>query len=492
MAEQTLPEDSPQAPSGSIQAGETSVGRSRLRSITVWLCMPIALTIALIGYLWWSTDDPAPEVPSVALEQVDSEVREVVSVARDKVLAEPKSALSWGRLGVVLMANGYPAEAGRCFERAANLDANDARWPYYHGLSALSTDPARALKLLRLAAKLNFDSESTRTAVNIRLSEALLERQELDEAESILEHELQISPANSHAQYDQGLLALARGQLIAGKTLFLKLVDSPFVRRKVASNLAVIERRLGNDDSADRYEKNLRDLPDDMDWMDNPFDSYRDALVVGLRSSDRAAVRLRINGKYDEAIRITVQNAQAHPRLDTFVSASITLAEAGNYDAALYYLRKTLEIDANYAEGHYLIGSIKFFLAEKQSKTDPLNEMARGNYREAIDHARRAVSIKPDYGIAYYYLGRALCSIGEKQEAVVQLRMAVKCRPELATTHLFLAEALWETGKKDEAVNCACVARDLFDRNDSRFRSDYDRISRYMNDNRLKPLDGAK
>ena len=92
---------------------------------------------------------------------------------------------------MILLAHRYDREADRCFAEACRLNPTQARWPYARGLIALKRDPDHALPFLRQAIACNANSDE-HTAMQLQLAEALLARQELDEAERLFREEWQL------------------------------------------------------------------------------------------------------------------------------------------------------------------------------------------------------------------------------------------------------------------------------------------------------------
>lgn len=76
----------------------------------------------------------------------------------------------------------------------------------------------------------------------------------------------------------------------------------------------------------------------------------------------------------------------------------------------------------------------------------------RGQFDEAIGYFRRAVEIDPKYDEARSNLGNALNAQGKTAEAMAQYREALRSNPNSLVAHHYLAIALAREGKIDEAV----------------------------------------
>jgi tetratricopeptide (TPR) repeat protein len=94
-------------------------------------------------------------------------------------LAHPGSAHAWGIFGMTLDAHGFPEPAVVCYRRAAELDPDDLRWPYYRALAltaagspgvldafeqALALTPGYGPLLVRFADALAAAGETDRAA----------------------------------------------------------------------------------------------------------------------------------------------------------------------------------------------------------------------------------------------------------------------------------------------------------------------------------------
>src|SRR5262249_11431352 len=117
-------------PTSDSAARPKASGRFRITSgrFVILVIALIALGLA-VRWAWLREKDPKP--PTVALAGLDPEVGQAIDKARAKVEQSPRSAAAWGRLGMVLHAQGCPAEAGDCYRQAERLDSSEPRWPYY-------------------------------------------------------------------------------------------------------------------------------------------------------------------------------------------------------------------------------------------------------------------------------------------------------------------------------------------------------------------------
>ena len=96
-----------------------------------WLLGAILLLVlAGVAFYFYRNRPVAPVPPGEDLAGLEPAVREAVEMARRGVLAEPRSADAWGKLGETLLANELDTLSGACFAEAERLDPEEGRWPY--------------------------------------------------------------------------------------------------------------------------------------------------------------------------------------------------------------------------------------------------------------------------------------------------------------------------------------------------------------------------
>src|ERR1700722_9304538 len=143
-----------------------------------------SILVTLIGLGGWCTwrwyTTPMP--PVVPLEGTQLEMVELIEQAREMVRREPRSGETWGRLAMILSANGFISQASDCFLCAERFDHENPRWPYLHGSLLLEERPHMGIPLLRRSLQLA-QAEEERATILFRLAAALVENGQLDEAE---------------------------------------------------------------------------------------------------------------------------------------------------------------------------------------------------------------------------------------------------------------------------------------------------------------------
>jgi tetratricopeptide (TPR) repeat protein len=438
-------------------SSSSAAARPRRR---LWLGLGAALLLAGAGAAWWFGFRAAPLAPPLPGNVEDPEVRQAIERARQGVVQQPTSAAAWGHLGMTLMAVQCEADADRCFEEAARLDPGDPRWPYYRGLNALDGDLDRGVLYLRQAEQAARKSAGSRPLVCLRLAEALLQREELDEAEKLFLDHLAGAPGDPRASFGLGLIALKRERDAAAADYLAAARFSPSARRRATAQLAYLARSRGDEAAAAAHEKALAGLPDDAPWPD-PLLAQVYALEVGQRLRWRHLSQLEQQGNFAAAANASLEELKRQPTTDAHIHAGVNLGRLGDYDRALPLLREAVRTDPDNGKAHYALAMTLFTRAEKEWQKEPGSSRAAESYRDAIPAARRATELTPGYAQAYFIWGMSLRRLGRPAEALAPLRTGVAGRPEDFPLQLALGEALLEAGRDAEAATHLENARQL-------------------------------
>jgi tetratricopeptide (TPR) repeat protein len=425
-----------------------------------------AVTVLAAGGAWWwshrTTATPPPPLPG---EISEDEVRQAVEEARRQVLADPNSAAAWGRLGMVFLANSIEGESDQCFAEAARLDPTDPRWPYARGRIAIKRDADHALPYLRQAAAAAAAGpwSKYRAAIRLQLAEALLERNEVDEAAGLFQAELNNPEYRLRAANGLGLVALARGDDRAAAEYLAVARASPVVRRQATAQLAALARGRGDQAAAAAYEAEATAIPTGSvppTWPD-PFIGEVADLRVGRLGRKQLAKELEEQGRYAELAELFLRQTRDDPTPEAYAHAGLNFARMEDFDRAIPLLREAVRLGPDSALAQYHLALALFSRAEKENARSPGSAQAREGFGEAADHARRAAELKPGHGLAYLFWGLALKQLGRPGEAVDPLRKGVAARPEEFELQLALGEVLAATGRGAEAKTYLENARRL-------------------------------
>jgi tetratricopeptide (TPR) repeat protein len=396
------------------------------------LLIVLLLTGGSVG-AFFALRAPTPTVPVIAIDSLDSEVAAAIAAARADVAAQPRSASTWGKLGMVLFAQDMYQECAGVFAEAERLAPEDARWPYLRGLALLLTQPEAAAVLLERAAALPPHSD----AMRLRLAETWLRLDRLDEADLLLQELLQINPQNPRVLLGRGQVLARRGQWHQALAPLRAAAVHPTAQRAAHVALAEVYTRLGNPGAAGGCTRRAAEMDTDVSWLDPLIEEVR-ALRTGLQPRIDRALFLSNAGQIDEALELIQQVLHDHPSSD---EAHLTLAKvlirANQHDKAQTALRQAIQLNPRLADAHFLLGGI---------------QMMHKDYPAAEPTYLRTISLKPNHGRAHYLLGDCRLKQGKKELALAAFGDAVRYRPDFAPAQIELGALLLESGQREAAL----------------------------------------
>jgi tetratricopeptide (TPR) repeat protein len=420
-----------------------------------FLILAIVLLCGASSLLYWrySVSATPPLPPDPKAEDLEPLVAFSVRTKRDRVLQEPKSAVAWGELGEVFLANEMAVEARTCFVEAARLDTEDPRWPYLQGVILVNDgDREESLSHFQRAIDLSKNDSKVNPVAHLVLAETMLYLGMAKEAETHIHLVHERSPNDPRVRYDAGLLAIAFGDWETARGDLSLCLDSPYSRKKARIQLAAVCGRLKDSARAEGLQKELEQMPTDWDWPDPIVEEYM-SKALRKRNSFNIAESLESQGRFEEAAQIASGVVENYPD-DDVAQAYLgrLLAQSpqqGDLRSAERALLQAVRLAPQKVNPHYILSLILIRQGEillRNNKTQ-----AESKFQGAAKEASEAIAIKPDYGFAHMALGLALKHLGKIQAAEKELREAVRCSPEYADMHFQLAEMLLELDRKDEA-----------------------------------------
>lgn len=358
---------------------------------------------------WLTRRSPQPPEPDLA--EVDPDVVEAVTAARNKVRQQPNNGAVWGQLGMVFFVHDFHEEAERSFTQAERLDPADGRWPYLHGLSLILTNPDASILCLQRAVERCGDDPR---APRLRLAETLLNQGRLDEAELHLEQARKAEPDSARVQLGLGRLAVLRGQWRRALEYLESCTNDAHSQRLAHRLRAEAWTRLGEPDKARAEQGQAAEAPKDQSWPD-PFVQDVLRLRRGLSIRLQQANQLFAQRHSRQAVELLEETIQRYPHA---ASARLLLGEVwrhlGRDEQAEWAFAEAVRIDADSPDAWFRLGCV---------------QAARKRMREAADSFRRAILVKPDYADAYVNLGHCLQELGDAAGAADEFRAALRCRP---------------------------------------------------------------
>ena len=406
-----------------------SRGNPRRRAL-LWTALFVLLAVA---GSWFVIRVRTPRPPNVPLSALDFSLATLIQTSRAAVVAAPKSAAAWARLGQGLHAAEFSAEARLCYSNAAVLDKNDFRWPYLLGLLELQDAPDAAIRELRRATAL---AGATSEGPRFQLARALIERGQFDEAAPLLKTLLAANPNHAAAHIELARIYLARGELREATYEIQPALTNNYTMRAAYFVAAQIAQRNGQREVAAQLAARAGSLPRPFDW---PDPVVRD--VQRLRI-DRAALADRANALLQQK-RIPETSAAVSELLATSPEDPETLLLLGRLR---YVENRCAEAEAAFrrhlvVQPNSLNGLIQLGLAL----------LCQQKWTNAAEILEQAIALKADFAQAHHNLGLARSRAGDSAGAIRAYRDALRCNPGDVNAHIALAEELANVGELPEA-----------------------------------------
>jgi tetratricopeptide (TPR) repeat protein len=388
-----------------------------------------------LGWSWYST--PVP--PQVPLEGLARPTAEAIEKATQEVRRAPRSDRTWGKLGLVLYANGFQQQGVACLERASRLDTKELRWIYWQGKAALAGDLQKGSALLGQALGLTDDPEQ-QSAIHFTLAQALLEAGQFAEAQEHGRALLKMAPEDPRAHWVLGLVALGREDDAEAQEHLRRLTDCPFAQKSACGLLAGLVK---DKNKSLAYRQRVAELHPDYEWPD-VFEAslavYREEIgsrVAGYRE-------LEGQGRQQEALAHLRQLVEDSPDEQTCYTLGAVLLPLNQFRDAEQAFRQALTFNDRNAKIHFMLAYARLLRGEQEDD--------RQLFAQAVADADNAINLQSSQPMAHWVRGRALNHLGRKEEAIAALRQAVLQGPELGELHQSLGEALAEAGQFKEAL----------------------------------------
>ena len=386
------------------------------------------------GFYLYPRHPPIPDPPEITQTGIDPALVSAVDSARASVLRSRDSAQAWGRLGMLLLAHDYKAQAATCFAQAEVLEPTLPDWPYYHGIALADVQTEKAVTKFQRAAELN---SAEADVLRLRLADALLALDRLDEAEAQFSRVAKTDASNARAQLGLGRAALRRGQPKECVPFLERARADPRTRKAALGLLAQARQMLGEGDAAIRLQHDAAEAPDDQPWPDPWWKRVVD-LQIGKNADIARARVLFLENRLQEGIALAEKTARTYPDEPyvwfmlgkaRYQTKELTLAEQA--------FRKSLELEPKSVQTVFLLGVV-------------LGE--RGDLRGAEEFFRASTALRPDFALGHYNLGFALVKEGNNKGAIEAFRLAAQADPGFAKAHLALAELLAAEGQTADAL----------------------------------------
>jgi tetratricopeptide (TPR) repeat protein len=424
----------------------------------------VALAVSVLAALFiWSCAGPVPPVPKLAVEGIDTEVRDAVLAAHQQAVAEPASGQASGRLGMVLQANSLNQPAVLAYERAIRLEPKEFAWRYYLALVQQKlSQPEKALDAISAALRIR----SAYAPAVLKKGELLFQLGRFQESGATYESLLGQDPTSAEALYGLARVKYAREDVSGAADLYRRACQAYATFGAAYYGLGETARSLGDEagsaknfDLAKRYS---RDRPPPGD----PLLGQVQELATGVSQHLEQADKLARDGKMDEAARLNEKILEREPenltallnllyvapfvnRLDPQVETlfakvrqvdprnplvykyySLVMVRQEKYDAAAAALRKAMERTPDDPELYKWLGQV----LERQNRP-----------AEAVKQYQRALAKDPSDGTIQMKLWWTLITHGRGREVIPQLLPVLQVEDSFKSMRLVLLGEAYRT-----------------------------------------------
>ena len=414
---------------------------SPTRSRNSWRILLALVLFAVAGWLLWRANqaDPVAEIPQVDLKEAHPAVAKTIRAATQEVEKRPRSATAWSKLGMILHAHEYAAEAIVCYGQAAELSPQEYRWPYLQGglLEAIDKQQAEA------AYQESLKREPEIFAPYLRLAEMRLDRGDLEEGERYLQEALQRRPNSVRAMFQMARLRLRQQKLQESWEWSEKAAAGNINVRLIREFQAQLQNRMGDAEKAEELLASLPSLPAPAPWPD-PFLKKVKSMRVDPNWLSFQAKEMIRRGETAAGVQTLKQLVKHYPERWEFREQLAAFYLQINAAApARRLLDEGLQLHPNSFSMHRLRGALHLMEAE---------------WPEGEEHLRTALKIKNDSPLEHYDLGHCLLEQNRDKEALEEFRTVLKFAPNMIDAHIAIArlhqkkERIEEAKKALEAV----------------------------------------
>jgi len=158
-----------------------------------------------------------PDLPNLALDGFDPEIKEQIQKAQTRLQGKLRDAEANGWLGMTLHTYEQYEGAAVCYERARLLAPTEFRWAYYLGIvQAALGKQTEAISAFQAALKL----DPNHLPAQLRLAEASLAANQFAESQQLYETLLKRNNKLAQVHYGLGRLAATNNKFADAATRY--------------------------------------------------------------------------------------------------------------------------------------------------------------------------------------------------------------------------------------------------------------------------------
>jgi tetratricopeptide (TPR) repeat protein len=412
------------APAPAVTVAPTVAPRSRKRILTL---ISAIILLALIGgaALWIYRKPQGPagtgtkneETPEIILQrlsqssfqgmekQVVDKIRTLIQEAKDN----PTSAYAWGRLAINLDVHDLKKESLVCYERAASLNPEDFRWPYYKGVVLAGLGSADAISYFQRATGI----KPGYAPAWVRSGQALFDAKRNEEAAQSFERAIQIQPS-SHAYVGLARVYLSQGRLDESLSTLLEAVRLNPQHAEAHGLLSEVYRRTNRPDEAQRQQWITQQLPKRTPLPDEQMGEWATEGVSSYWYDVRGRSYLE-NGQYEAAVKELTMAANTTKDARIYDTLGIAYQYLKRFDEAATYHQKALELQPNSASMLNNMASVHF---------------EKGNFSQAMIYMKKAIQAEPNFAYSYHHLAQMQLRSKNRKSAIGAYRLGLQRLPQ--------------------------------------------------------------
>ncbi|HEX5102490.1 MAG TPA: tetratricopeptide repeat protein [Pirellulaceae bacterium] len=356
---------------------------------------------------------PPGEMPALNLDDADPDLVELVREAQAQIEHAPRSAEAWGRLAMILHANGFSSAAQVCYRYAGQLAPDDPKWPYlqgylfHHGPGG----PPTSLPYFERAARLSPDN----WLLQLRLAEAELETGRLAAAAERYRGLLATNYDEGPARLGLAKVALTWGRLDEALEQLRSIEANPAVQKEAATIRASILYGQGDADAAAQERQRAERLPEDPLLPHDPVAEVA-AFEVGVPMRLQVADRLLAAREIPEMLHLIQETTEKYPHsVEAWAALGNARGMLNDPVGAERALLNCVELAPHSAEHHARLAQVQVWLRQ---------------YSRAEESLRRALELDPQSATAHFALGECRQQQGDTAGAIKAYREALRLMPD--------------------------------------------------------------
>ena len=382
------------------------------------------------------------------IERVEEQrLLDAVAAAQKTLVAAPKDATAWGRLGNIYFVHGWQGEAAACYRSAVKIDPNEFRWSYYLGMTTYRSDPQSAAETLAEAIKL----DPQYAPAHVYRAAALRSLGDFEQAKVHLETANELDPRNPYGSLWLGKLTFAADAFESARSHLQRALKLNPEQSEAHAAMAQVAMVLGESDVATQHAQAARKRTKYIQ-MHDPL--WWDVLKLGVTAQRYAerGNRYLEQGDFKRAVReLGAAIAGLAQDSHLWLNYGIALLLNKQYSEAVNVLENTLvvirdnesttrnptEIADLKVQSHYNLGLAYYHNSQ---------------IKKAIAAYEKAVDLEPNFADAYGGLGVIYWRIGDLSAAIRHCQKAIKIAPENIEFHKNLTRIYWQKGMYDAAA----------------------------------------